>query len=96
MNYVIYEGPSLIDNQPIVVIASGIDTPSRGELIASNHAVDEIARFVTCDSIGYLSIEGMHAAVGGEGYCDACFSGDYPVPFSRPGGQRRQLALIGL
>ena len=74
----------------------GIDTPSRAELIASNHAVEEVARYVTCDSLGYLSIEGLHAAVGGSGYCDACFSGDYPVAFSLPGTHRRQLALVGM
>ena len=74
----------------------GIDTPSRSELIASSHTIDEITRFITCDSLGYLSNEGMLKAVGGSGYCDACFSGDYPVPFTRPGAQRRQLALIGL
>ena len=74
----------------------GIDTPSRSELIASNHSVEEIAKYVTCDTLGYLSIEGMHRAISGEGYCDACFSGDYPVPFSKPGVQRRQLALIGV
>jgi amidophosphoribosyltransferase len=74
----------------------GIDTPSRAELIASNHSVDEIARYITCDSLGYLSVEGLHAAVGGSGYCDACFSGDYPVAFTKPGHQRRQLALIGM
>ena len=74
----------------------GIDTPSRKELIASNHSIDEIARYITCDSLGYLSVEGLHAAVSGTGYCDACFSGDYPVAFSRPGHQRRQLALIGM
>jgi amidophosphoribosyltransferase len=74
----------------------GIDTPSRAELIASNHSVDEIARYITCDSLGYLSVQGLHAAVGGLGYCDACFSGDYPVAFTKPGQQRRQLALIGM
>jgi amidophosphoribosyltransferase len=73
-----------------------IDTPSRSELIASNHSVEEIARYVTCDSLGYLSMEGMHRAIGGRGYCDACFSGNYPVPFSQPGHGRRQLTLIGV
>jgi amidophosphoribosyltransferase len=74
----------------------GIDTPSRSELIASNHSVEEIARYITCDTLGYLSLEGLHAAVSGKGYCDACFSGDYPVAFARPGHQRRQLALVGM
>lgn len=58
----------------------GIDTPSRGELIASAHTAEEIARYVTADSLGYLSINGLHEAVGSEGFCDACFSGDYPIP----------------
>jgi amidophosphoribosyltransferase len=74
----------------------GIDTPSRSELIASNHSTDEIARYITCDTLGYLSVEGLHASVSGKGYCDACSTGDYPVAFSRPGHQRRQLALIGV
>lgn len=74
----------------------GIDTPSRTELIASNHTVEEIARYITCDSLGYLSLEGLHAAISGTGYCNACFTGNYPVPFSQPNNHRRQLALIGL
>ena len=59
----------------------GIDTPTREELIASRNEIDEIGRFVGADSIGYLSIEGLHEAVheSAGGYCDACFSGRYPV-----------------
>ncbi|MEN9799888.1 MAG: hypothetical protein RL653_3585 [Pseudomonadota bacterium] len=56
----------------------GIDTPSRQELIAATHDVDEIARYVTADSLGYLSLEGVLKAVGdGDGFCTACFSGKY-------------------
>jgi amidophosphoribosyltransferase len=62
----------------------GIDTPTRSELVAASHTVDEIGRYVTCDSIAYLSHEGMMAAVGAEkgglGYCSACFTGKYAVP----------------
>lgn len=60
----------------------GIDTPSREELIASNLTVDEIARHVGVDSLGYLSLDGMLGAVpdGPDGFCHACFSGDYPTP----------------
>lgn len=60
----------------------GIDTPSREELIAANLTVDEIARHLGVDSLGYLSLEGMLAAVpdGPSGFCHACFSGDYPTP----------------
>jgi amidophosphoribosyltransferase len=76
----------------------GIDTPNRRELIASSHTVDEIARYLRCDSIGYLSNEGMMEAVGapadGEGFCDACFTGKYPVPIPDPPAQR-QLSLLG-
>ena len=60
----------------------GIDTPSREELIAANLTVDEIARHIGVDSLGYLSLDGMLGAVPGgpHGFCHACFSGDYPTP----------------
>jgi amidophosphoribosyltransferase len=64
----------------------GIDTPHRSDLVAASHTIEEIGRYVTCDSIAYLSHEGLMAAVGGEvdsargsGYCSACFTGKYPV-----------------
>ena len=73
----------------------GIDTPTRRELIASSHSIDEIARYVTADSLGYLSLEGMLAAVGGDGsFCHACFSGQYAIPFTP--GTKRQLRLVGV
>ena len=57
----------------------GIDTPSKTELIASNHGVEEIRQYIGADTLGYLSIEGMYRALESPrtGYCDACFSGDY-------------------
>jgi amidophosphoribosyltransferase len=62
----------------------GIDTPTRSELIASSHSVEEIAKYVTCDTLSYLSHDGMMRAVGssngGDGYCSACFTGRYPIP----------------
>jgi len=59
----------------------GIDTPNRSELVAASHTIDETAKYVTCDSLAYLSHEGMMASVGsdGTGYCSACFTGKYPV-----------------
>ncbi len=78
----------------------GIDTPTRRELIASSHSTEEIARYVTADSLGYLSLKGMFAGVTGDsegsstGYCHACFSGEYPIPFQP--GSRRQVRLIGV
>lgn len=83
----------------------GIDTPTRRELIASSHTVDEIARYVTADSLGYLSLEGMIDVVSSAGgdkapalppdhFCHACFSGRYAIPFSQT--SRRQMRLVGV
>ena len=59
----------------------GIDFQHVEELIASGHSVDEIARFVGVDSLGYQTVEGLLAALPGSGkdYCLGCFTGDYPV-----------------
>jgi amidophosphoribosyltransferase len=60
----------------------GIDTPSRDELIAANHTLEEIRTSLGVDSLGYLSLDGMLESVPGgpHGFCHACFSGDYPTP----------------
>ncbi len=73
----------------------GIDTPTRAELIASSHDIDEIRRYITADSLAYLSEEGMYAFLGGTqpGFCDACFTGRYPVAFEDT-GTPRQLVLF--
>jgi amidophosphoribosyltransferase len=65
----------------------GIDTPTRQELIASTHSTPEIATYVTADTLGYLSLSGMYAALGEERtqYCDACFSGEYLIQFPQRG-----------
>jgi amidophosphoribosyltransferase len=58
----------------------GIDFSSKGELIAANHSVSDIAKYIGLDSLHYLSVEGLRQAVGGtQDYCLACFQGDYPV-----------------
>ena len=59
----------------------GIDTPTREELIGASSSVEDICRYILADSLGYLSVEGMHAvaAAAGNTYCDACFTGNYPV-----------------
>lgn len=61
----------------------GIDTPSRSQLIASSHTVEEINKYLGSDSLRYLTVENMQKALGqGEyTYCDACFSGTYPTKF---------------
>jgi amidophosphoribosyltransferase len=73
----------------------GIDTPTRSELIASSNSVEEIRRFIEADSLAYLSPEGMYAYFNGQkqGFCDACFSGHYPVHFEDE-GHTRQLHLF--
>lgn len=68
----------------------GVDTPSRQELIASTHTVEETNKYITSDTLGYLSTEGMLSVAKGDYFCDACFSGRYPVEFPWMGqGQLR-------
>ena len=72
----------------------GIDTPTRKELIASRTSVEEIRRHLTADTLGYLSVEGMLKGVSSapDRFCVACFSGDYPIPFTEE--EIRQLGLF--
>ena len=60
----------------------GVDMASRQELIAANKTVEEIRQIVGADTLGYLAVEGLMKVVGGSsgGFCDACFTGNYPVP----------------
>ncbi len=61
----------------------GIDIPSRSELIASSAAVEEIRRYLGVDSLEYLTIEDLRSAVSDpDNFCNACFSGEYPVPLA--------------
>ncbi|WP_437564773.1 amidophosphoribosyltransferase [Sorangium sp. So ce542] len=85
----------------------GVDTPTRSELIASSHSVDEICSYLTADSVGYLSLEGLVESVrsiearegdpaarpSADSYCHACFSGSYPIPFT-PAAPSRQLRMV--
>jgi amidophosphoribosyltransferase len=75
----------------------GIDTPSHSELIASSHSLEEVNKYATSDTLGYLSVEGLHQAISGNGYCDACFTGDYPIAIPKKSAvQRLQLSLVGV
>jgi amidophosphoribosyltransferase len=70
----------------------GIDTPSRTELLAANHSLDEIVEYLGCDSLAYITLENLKAAIGlAEGFCDACLSGQYPtaVPVDSPRARAR-------
>lgn len=64
----------------------GIDTPSTDELLASSHSIQQIADFIGVDSLAFISESGLYQAMGETGrnakspqFCDACFTGDYPV-----------------
>ena len=59
----------------------GIDTPTRAELIAASHSVDEVRRYIEADSLAYLSHEGLLRALenGERQYCISCFTGQYPT-----------------
>ena len=81
----------------------GVDTPSRDKLMASTMDVDAMARHIGVDSLAFVSIDGLYRAVGEDSrhnqapqYCDACFSGDYPIALiDHEGGvDRRQLSLL--
>lgn len=64
----------------------GIDFPTKKELIASNHSVEEIRDFIGVDSLKYLSLEGMLGAMmlPKEEFCTACFTGNYPTDVCKP------------
>lgn len=71
----------------------GIDTPTRSELIASTHLLDEIRKYVTADSLSYLSLEGLRKIVPqSHNYCTACFDCDYPISF--PGEHLKQMEFL--
>ncbi|HZV80729.1 MAG TPA: amidophosphoribosyltransferase, partial [Geobacteraceae bacterium] len=65
----------------------GIDTPNRKELISASHTIDEIRKYITADSLGYMSHDGLMKSVGMDNtpYCTACFAGDYPICFPNMG-----------
>ena len=72
----------------------GIDTPTQKELIGSSHTVEAIRKYITADSLAYLSLDGMLNAVPGQNdhYCHACFTEHYPVPFTK--AEEVQLGLF--
>src|SRR5690349_9988966 len=74
----------------------GIDTPTKSELIASSHSLEEIRQHLGVDSLGYLSLDGMKRAAGGDPaeFCHACFSGDYPTEIPDDSKQARHAAPL--
>ena len=59
----------------------GIDTAERSQLISANLEHDAICAYLGCDSLAFISLSGLHQAIHANhnGFCDACFSGNYPV-----------------
>ena len=74
----------------------GINMPTREELIASSHSVEEIREFINADSLAYLSLEGMLGALSGEpdSYCTACWTGEYRVQISDEDRRQQELFPI--
>lgn len=72
----------------------GIDTPTKKELIGSKFSLEQIRRYVTADSLGYLSLEGMLATApeASEHYCNACFTDNYPISLTK--AEEMQLGLF--
>src|SRR5947199_631342 len=67
----------------------GIATPSREQLLAARYDVDAMARFIGVDSLAFISTDGLYRAMGqvsrdklSPRFCDACFTGDYPIPLA--------------
>jgi amidophosphoribosyltransferase len=81
----------------------GIATPDRDQLLAARYDVDEMAKFIGVDSLAFVSIKGLYRAMGESGrdplaprFCDACFTGDYPIPLvdAEDGKVSAQLSLL--
>jgi amidophosphoribosyltransferase len=78
----------------------GVDTPTRDQLLAANHNVLQMAELIGADSLAFISLNAMYRAVGAINrnpaspqFCDACFSGDYPIPltdFENAGGGKQK------
>lgn len=64
----------------------GVDTPERSKLLASKMDIESMCKYIGCDSLSFISLDGLHKALEEDGrnaaqpkFCDACFSGDYPT-----------------
>lgn len=80
----------------------GIDTPEQDKLLAAKHSIEEMRELIGCDSLAFLSVDGLYRAMGYDGrdearpqFTDHCFTGDYPTPLTdQLDSQPRQLSLI--
>ena len=81
----------------------GIDTPERSQLLAANFDVEGIRQQIDADSLAFVSIDGLYRAMGEAErnndvpqFCDACFTGDYPISLTDfdEGGATTQMSLL--
>jgi amidophosphoribosyltransferase len=81
----------------------GVDTPERSKLLAANHDLEAMRRFIGADSLAFISMDGLYQAMGeakrfddAPQFCDACFTGDYPTVLTDldMGVNPRQLSLL--
>ena len=81
----------------------GVDTPDRDALMAANNDVEAMRKLIGADTLAFISIDGLYRAMGEPGrnndkpqFCDACFSGDYPIALTDRMGEQvpRQLSLL--
>lgn len=73
----------------------GIDTPTRQELIASTHKTEEIRKYITADSLSYLSLDGLKKILPiPENYCTACFDNRYPIKFTDEEIKQMEFAFV--
>ncbi len=78
----------------------GVDTPERDKLLAARYSIAEMAQFIGVDSLAFISMDGLYRAMGEKGrdparpqYCDACFSGEYPIRLTDMDGSEKPAQL---
>jgi amidophosphoribosyltransferase len=82
----------------------GVDTPERSKLLAATHDLESMRHFIKADSLAFVSMDGLYRAMGEPGrnakkpqFCDACFSGDYPISLTDQGeGKNNRSAQLSL
>jgi amidophosphoribosyltransferase len=79
----------------------GVDTPRKEKLLAHKYTVEEMARYIGADSLAFISIDGLYRALKEPGrngdqpqYCDACFTGDYPIRLLDREGDSQGLSYL--
>jgi amidophosphoribosyltransferase len=81
----------------------GIDTPQKEKLLAATHSLEEMRRFIGCDTLAFLSVDGIYKAMGYDKrnaaqpqFTDHCFTGDYPTQLTDQGGEgaKQQLSML--